>query len=266
MDKEKTGLEKYLCNEEREKFPEIMEYILQNIKTKKSLNTLSSLKEEIFVNKKFVYEKTDQGFFQNIKEKRGDCLDFSLLYHFLLNNLKIENNIVSAKGHTVIKFPFNQNLLETTEGVLKKPIEYIEKRDIPPLSMEKGIYLSPLNNKDVFALYLNKKSKKFLQEENYPKALEYLDRALSFSEKIPEIFYNKGIILNKNKVFEKSKKLFGRTLDLDPYFYEAMNNLGIACAQTGEEKAAEKYFRKVYKESKNPEKRRAKKNLEILKS
>lgn len=261
MNNVKNSLENYILKEdERDELPKIINRLPCITKN------ISELKEEIFTKEKFRYKKSGHNFFQNMEKREGDCLDFSLLYHFILNRMNIHNNIVSAKGHTMISFSSSSYLLETTEGTFKFPEKYIEKRKIPVSSIRRGIYLSALNDKDVFALYLNKKSKPFVERGEFSKALKYLDRSLDFSKRIPEVSHNKGFLLNKLESFGEAIKYFNNALDLDPQFYEAMNNLGISHAKLGNEKEAEKYFEKVYRESEDPERKKAAKNLEILKS
>ncbi len=261
----RNNLEAYLLNEEEKKgLPGIISRISHKIRKYQNSEKISRLNKEIFIEENFCYKKTEKNFFKNMENREGDCLDFSLLYHFILQKTGTLNNMVSAKGHTMVKFPFSENLLETTRGILKNPKECIKERGISPSSVDKKIYLCELNDEDVFAIYLNKKSKILIEQGKYFGALGYINRALNFSKKIPEVFYNKGYLLNKKGRFQEAIDCFNSALDLDPLFYEAMNNIGISYIKIGERKEAKKHFKKVLSKAKNPEKEKAKTNLKIL--
>ncbi len=263
----KNNLEVYILDEDRKShLPRVINKISSSIRNCKDLDKFLILKEEIFSNEKILYKKTDNSFFTNINNREGDCLDLSLLYHFILNRIEVPNNLVSAKGHTMLKIPFFQKLLESTNGSFQNQEDYRIKRGIPLCSINKEVYFSELSDEEVFALYLNKKSRLPLKRNQIIKAMQYINEAISLSKRIPEIFYNKGCLLNKEREFKAAIRYFDKTLVLDPLFYEAIQNKGISYAQIGKKDLAEKCFKKVVSEARKPEKEKAEMNLKILKS
>ncbi|MBU2497008.1 MAG: hypothetical protein KJ767_03035 [Nanoarchaeota archaeon] len=206
---------------------------------------LSSLKDEIFFKEGFSYEKNDASFCEFLVNRKGDCLDFSLLYLFLLKSERINSNIVSARGHTLIKFNKFDEVLEPTQGTLEDSRIYIAERNISEKSIAQGIYLSDLNDKDIFAIYLNKKTNPLTKSGDFEKSLKILFRALSFSKRIPEVFYNIGKVLKNSGETRRATNYFLKTVELDPNFHEAYNCLGLCYLSANEMINARNFFIKA---------------------
>lgn len=207
---------------------------------------INKIKETVFEQKGFRYSKSDLGFFDFLKQRRGDCLNFSLLYYFIFDSLSLKSDIIAAPFHTLVKFYGEKKdyLIETTDGDIEEPKFYIKNFNIHQSSINKEIYLIKLNPDQIASLYINKKAKRLIKNKNYPKALKILEEAYSYCARIPELCYNIGWIYKQLGNFKEAKRFFKKSVYLHPNFAESYNNLGACYAMEGNSKKAKACFKK----------------------
>ncbi|MFH0752726.1 MAG: tetratricopeptide repeat protein [archaeon] len=220
-----------------------MDQIAKSISLFDGTKLNNKLKDAIFEKNGFNYSKSYSSFFDFLKFKQGDCVNFSLLYHFLLETLGVKSDIIAVPSHTIVKIKEKRReyLVETTDGSIEKSEFYITDRRIHPVSVNNGVYLSALNENQVLAIYLNRKVRGFTNnKEDYL----ILKGAYNYSEDIPEVCYNLGRMYNKIGNFKEAKKLFERAIGLHPNFVQAYNGLGICCIREGSFEIAKAHFKK----------------------
>jgi len=204
------------------------------------------LKKVIFKQNGFRYSKSCLNFFDFLKQKRGDCVNFSLLYHLLLGTLDFESEIIAVPSHTIVKVKEKgkEYLIETTDGSIEEPNFYIKDRKIHQNSISNGIYLTALTANQILSIYLNRKVRVLLEDKAYLASLNILRDAYSYCENIPELCYNLGYVYNQIGHSKKAKNFFERAIELHPNFAQSYNGLGICYARERNFEMAEACFRK----------------------
>ena len=83
------------------------------------------------------------------------------------------------------------------------------------------------------------------EKENYPKAIEYYEKALKINPNHAYTLNNKGIALGKLKKHDEAIKCFDKAIEIKPDFAGAWTNKGIALDKLGQREEALKAFDKA---------------------
>lgn len=227
-------------------------------------NLVNKIRDLIFEKQGFTYSKSYPNFFDFLKKKKGDCLDFAILYNLLFSSLNINSEIMALPFHVILKTSINKKsiLIEATEGKIQTREFYMKDRNIHPSSIEQKVYLSPLDRKVILAIYMNRKAREPLRLKHYQEAKEILGEAYKFSNSVPELCFNLGYVYKHFKNLKEAKQLFIKAINLHPNFAQSYNELGLCYLQENLFSTAEKCFRKSLAIGKTIQ---AEKNLDLLK-
>ncbi|MBU2589162.1 MAG: tetratricopeptide repeat protein [Nanoarchaeota archaeon] len=238
-------LKSLLKIEREDDCPEIISKMRAQILNVSSDNLVDRIRHIIFENEGFSYSKSNPNFFDFLREKNGDCLDFTLLYQVLFDSLNIKSQIIAVPFHTILKTYIKEKefLIEATDGSIESPEFYIKTRNIHISSIKQKVYLAALNKDQILAIYTNRKARQPLIYQNYQKAMGILKEANNFSIDIPEVCYNLGYVYKYLGNIQKAKTLFRRAIKLHPNFAKSYNELGICYTKENLLKEAEVCFK-----------------------
>ncbi|PIO00136.1 hypothetical protein COT72_03170 [archaeon CG10_big_fil_rev_8_21_14_0_10_43_11] len=205
------------------------------------------LQKIVFQDYKFAYSKKSHNFFSFIDTRLGHCVDFSLLYYFIFDTLEKESSIIAAPFHALVHATDKADnyYIESTDGKLANLDFYISTRNIPVKSIENEIYLSDLRDNDVIAIYLNRKSELSIMQEDFESANTILKKALIYSQRVPEVYYNLGCVSKKLDAIDEAAQYFTSAIKLHSNFSQAFNNLGTCYIQSGNRKKAKSCFKRA---------------------
>ena len=80
------------------------------------------------------------------------------------------------------------------------------------------------------------------QNKDFPKALDYLSRALQIDDKEPNVLNNHGVVSKEMGFYEAALVSYGKAIQINPNHYEAHNNRGVVLKQLGEHETAVKCY------------------------
>ncbi len=72
-----------------------------------------------------------------------------------------------------------------------------------------------------------------IERQDFPKALNLQGKLIDLGERSPELFYNTGLLLQKQGQVDDAVSLYREALGLRPNFPEALLNLGHALKSQG---------------------------------
>jgi len=206
-----------------------------------------------------------------INKRSGNCLELSILFASVLENLNLEPLIVLIEQHAFLGWEFQGNLyfLETTlidsgkfdEAKTEGMTEY--KQD----GWKKSLKISQLR-KDGFPEYFEDDTLKELKiegkihelnhegwilftENQNNKAKEYFLKSLKIKSHNPVAHNNLGVIYENEGEIWNAKEKYIKTLEQDPDYAAANNNLGNILLLEGKCDEALKYLNKAINLDKN---------------
>jgi len=84
-----------------------------------------------------------------------------------------------------------------------------------------------------------------LDQEDYSHAFDLHLRLLEMNEKLPEVFYNAGLICQKGGRAEQAASFYQQALEKDPQFASALVNLGHTLMELGHPDEARSCWRRA---------------------
>jgi tetratricopeptide (TPR) repeat protein len=87
-----------------------------------------------------------------------------------------------------------------------------------------------------------------LEQEEFAEAYDLHRRLIELGEHSPELFYNAGLICQKQGQTQDAVGFYQQALNEDPQFAEALLNLGHALMSMGQEEEARSYWRRAIRE------------------
>ncbi len=137
-----------------------------------------------------------------LRTKKGNCHSLPYLYKILADELNVEAYLAIAPLHCFIKHKDEQGKwwnLELTSGTFSRTSFIMESFNVSDEGIESGLYLKPLDGKELLVLCLNdlvvyyeKKTNKYygnIVQKAYQKGLEYCEASLLQLWKRDEIKY-----------------------------------------------------------------------------
>ena len=222
-------------------------HIGKSVLESSSPNLFDRVKKAVFEDIGFAYAKTGRGFPAFLRSKQGDCLDFFIIVLFFVQAFRYAyRNVGSPKpyNHKIFERDKGQ-IVETTDGSLETAEFYILSRKIHPQSIVSHVYLSPLQDNQILAIYANNKARNTIQNRDYAFALDTLNLAYGYCTTIPEVCYNLGYVYKQTGCLENAKNFFSQAIKLHPNFSKAYNALGVCYALERDSKSAEVCFFKI---------------------
>jgi tetratricopeptide (TPR) repeat protein len=80
------------------------------------------------------------------------------------------------------------------------------------------------------------------QNNDFPKALDYLTRAIQIDDTEPNVLNNHGVVSKEMGLYEDALVSYGKAIQINPNHFEAHNNRGVVLKQLGENETAVKCY------------------------
>jgi tetratricopeptide (TPR) repeat protein len=80
------------------------------------------------------------------------------------------------------------------------------------------------------------------QNNDFPKAFDYLSRAIQINDTEPNVLNNHGVVSKEMGFYEDALVSYGKAIQINPNHYEAHNNRGVVLKQLGESETAVKCY------------------------
>ncbi|MCB9894315.1 MAG: tetratricopeptide repeat protein [Planctomycetes bacterium] len=176
-------------------------------------------------------ENYENLFFDSVLQRRfGYCVSLSMAYLVFGQAAGLDVRGIRLPGHFVVEFkdtePNGQpykTLLETTAfGETREETYYWARDRFSAPAVENGVYLTPLNDREIFSTLYNNLAGVTYVSGDLQLAVERYTRALELAPNNCEALYNRAIVqhaLNHNR---EALKDLNESLRLDPTFVLAM--------------------------------------------
>lgn len=172
-----------------------------------------------------------------------DCDNYTLIYYAIAQVIGFPIYIVNLPKHTTLLWdtdgrhdPINKSnpvnegdfYWETTLGEIRTDEKYITTRRIEKSSINSGVFLNKVKNKNMYAVMHNYIATMHIESGEFDKALAEISKAVELDSKFPEAFNNMGIIYSNLNDIVSAVKSYDKALSLHPNFTLAYINKGIA--------------------------------------
>jgi len=85
------------------------------------------------------------------------------------------------------------------------------------------------------SIYYNNKGVIYYEEDNYDKAIKYLNKAIGLSPKNDAYYNNRGLVYNKLKDYKKAYEDFNNSIKLNHKNTSAYKSMELACYKLKEQ-------------------------------
>lgn len=176
-------------------------------------------------------ENPDNLFFDRVIQNRyGYCVTLSLAYLVFGQAAGLQVQGVRFPGHFAVLYtdtdtdgtPYEVILESTDFGDARDELYYWSKYRFSATSVEKGVYLSPLNDRQIFStLYNNLAGVTYVRGDS-EAAIQHYTRALELGPANAEAMYNRAIVEHGLELDREALKDLNEALRLDPNFTLAL--------------------------------------------
>ncbi|MCA8914536.1 MAG: tetratricopeptide repeat protein [Planctomycetes bacterium] len=176
-------------------------------------------------------ENYENLFFDSVLQRRfGYCVSLSMAYLVFGQAAGLDVKGIRLPGHFVVEFkdtePNGQpykTLLETTAfGETREETYYWARDRFSATAVENGVYLTPLNDREIFGTLYNNLAGVTYVRGNPSLAVERYTRALELAPNNCESLYNRAIVQHGLKLNREALRDLNEALRLDPTFVLAM--------------------------------------------
>jgi tetratricopeptide (TPR) repeat protein len=191
--------------------------------TKKEAISILKTIDEIIDGKGFAKKENDllnQGF----KNKKLDCDNRTSIYLGIADELNLPLKAVDAPRHAFIRWHKDRETYfnwETMSAKEQPDSHYINRFNIPEISIKNGALLKSLSREETYSSAYNIRGIAFAELKQYSKALKNYNKALEFNPKNPSTHHNKGIVLNNLGKYEEALTSINKALELNPNYASA---------------------------------------------
>ncbi|RME86083.1 MAG: tetratricopeptide repeat protein, partial [Planctomycetota bacterium] len=191
-----------------------------------------------------------------LESKKAYCLGLSALYLLFSEILNLPIYGVSVPGHFFVRYErenFSQNIETTQKGKSLSDSYYIKKYKISDDLLDRGVYLSNLEPKEVVVEFLNNRGNYFYRLGNLEKAEADFNLALAHSLNFIPAYGSKGFIALRKGALKEARNYFKEALEINPFYGMALLGMGEIYLKLNHLKKAEEYFQRLVElEPENP--------------
>ncbi|MBZ0136535.1 MAG: tetratricopeptide repeat protein [Planctomycetes bacterium] len=172
-------------------------------------------------------ENPDNLFFDRVLQNRyGYCVSLSMAYLVFGQAAGLDVKGIRIPGHFVVAFKDTDTdgtpyevIIETTDfGDVREEAWYWTKYRFSVTSVENGIYLTSLNDREIFGTLYNNLAGITYVRGNHEIAIERYTRALELAPNNAECMYNRAIVLRGVDRDQEALKDLNEAIRLDPNF------------------------------------------------
>jgi regulator of sirC expression with transglutaminase-like and TPR domain len=176
-------------------------------------------------------ESPENLFFDRVLQNRfGYCVTLSLAYIVFGQAAGLDVSGVRLPGHFAVLYkdtdaggvPFKAILESTDFGDVRDEMHYWAKYRFSTTSVEKGVYLTPLSNREIFSTLYNNLAGVTYIKGNLKLAVERYNRALELGPNNAESMYNRAVVLQDLKEDQPALRDLNEAMRLDPNFTLAL--------------------------------------------
>ena len=147
-----------------------------------------------------------------LDSKTGSCITMPMLYAILSQRLNYPIYIVDSPKHFFCRYVdenFKENNIETTvNGGFTDDSEYIESAGINLNSIENGVYMRTLTNKEYISRLICINARYYFEYGDVDKAIKYLELAIEIDKTNAGGIWNYAVVTHKKaQELEKLMKI-----------------------------------------------------------
>lgn len=172
-------------------------------------------------------EDPENLFFDRVLQRRyGYCVSLSMAYLVFGQAAGLDVQGIRLPGHFVVQYkdvdtdgtPY-EVILETTDfGDVRDEMWYWSKYRFSATSVQNGIYLTPINDRQIFGTLYNNLAGVTYVRGKRDVAVERYTRALELAPNNAECMYNRAIVLRSLERDQEALKDLNEAIRLEPNF------------------------------------------------
>jgi tetratricopeptide (TPR) repeat protein len=175
--------------------------------------------------------------------KKGYCVGLATIYLILAEELNLPIHAVSTPQHVFPRWDdgkFRRNI-ELFQGGREVPDkDYIREQKIPQASIDRGVFLANLSEKEFFGFIHQNLGVLESQRGDFENSGKEYARAIQFNPKLAAAFYNRGNDELKQRRYREAARDYTKSLKLYPTDAWALWNRGLAWKGMGQIEKAER--------------------------
>ncbi len=180
-----------------------------------------------------------------LQNKRGYCMNLSLLYLIIAEKLNLPIYGVPLPNHFFVRYESGGkkiNIETTAKGTIYQDIFYKNRFSPSPNSL---YYLKNLNKKQTLGAYFSNVGITYYKIRKMEKAFFYMELAAKINPLSIDTLNNLGNMYSDTKNFVKSIEQYEKALKVDPNNFSTLYNLGVAYSDSGKKEKAIQSFLQV---------------------
>lgn len=175
-----------------------------------------------------------------MRRRRGHCVGLSTLYLALGYRLGLPLYGVSAPGHFFVRWEgegLRQNVELTSRGATHDDAYYVERFNLQPAQVDRGIYLQSLRRREVLIEVLNNRANFYWDRGDEERVLRDLDRVVRLSHNYAQAYVGRGFVSMRRGSLRQAEADLRAALEIDPENGRAWLLLGQVLLRRGDEQA-----------------------------
>ena len=251
------GIFPYINIKEKVEQIDLIAKEIQNriIDEKDALIIIEEINNYLFEELKIVSDDDSHFLINVLDDNCGNCYALSCLYLSISERLDLPMFGVNSPEHMFVRYNNGNKAysIGTTLGGFISEDKLIIHSKIHQLSIDNGIYLKELNNKEILAAGFNWRGIYFKNKGEYDLAISDYNKAIILNPNLPEVYSSLATAYKLKKDFTESIKYSQKALELNPNFSVALSNMASTQVEMGQyEIALKNYNLAIDIDSSNP--------------
>ncbi|MBN2562282.1 MAG: tetratricopeptide repeat protein [Phycisphaerae bacterium] len=185
----------------------------------KPQDLIDAINAQVFQKQGFVAAPEHTSLDELLETKSGACMALSTLYLALADRLRLPIAAVIAPDHMFVRYEDHDcqiNVETTLEGQVLPNRYYIDKFNIAPGSLQRGVYLRPLTRKQLLACLINYRGVVHFTRGEHAEAIADYTKSIGLSPDYAEAYGNRATVYNELGQYDKAMQDAEQMLALDP--------------------------------------------------
>ena len=184
-----------------------------------------------------------------LKNKRGYCMNLSLLYLMLGEKLGLPLYGVALPNHFFVRYqsPERQINIEATQEGVSLPDRYYYDRFAVSENPPDRFFMKNLTGKESLGAYFSNVGMVYYKHSQPDNAVFYLKLSTQINPLSIEALNNLGNIYSDLKQNDKAIQQYLKAIEADPKNMASLFNLGVAYMETGKSRQGAEAFQQVLK-------------------
>jgi len=184
-----------------------------------------------------------------LKNRRGYCMNLSLLYLIVGEKLSLPLYGVALPNHFFVRYETERQKIniESTQNGISLPNKYYYDRFSVEENPPNRFFMKNLSKKETLGSYFSNVGMTYYKHSKPKRAIFYLKLSTKINPLSIEAHNNLGNIYSEQKQPENAIKQYLKAIEADPRNMAGLFNLGIAYMESGQGQLAVEAFRQVLK-------------------